>query len=136
MSYVLDANTLIAAFNGVDSVVERLRPLEPGEIILCAPVLAELEFGARLSKRREANLERIDRPVASTRYEPFDLHASRMFGEVKATLRQRGVTKTDFDLAIAMIAIATDSIMVSDDHAFHDGSIGELRAENWLSPDR
>ena len=132
MTYVLDANTIIAAFNGASGVAERLEPLAPRQIILCAPVLAELEFGAHLSNRRQANLARIENLITSTRYEPFDLRASRLFGKVKADLRKRGITKSDFDLAIAMIAIATDAVLVSDDHAFHDGSIPGLKVENWL----
>ena len=118
MTYVLDANTVIAAFNGDNAVLERLEALKSEDVILCSPVLAELEFGAHLSSRKEENLARIDNLIASTRYEPFDLHAARLFGEVKANLQSRGVGKTDFDLAIAMVAVVTGAVLVSDDHTF------------------
>ena len=131
MSYVLDTNTVIAAFNGDDAVLERLASLGPGEVILCAPVVAELDFGAHCSKRREQNLQRVNNLIASTRYEPFDLHAARLFGEVKANLRKRGANKTDFDLAIAMVSIVHGAVLVSDDQAFLGGSIPGLKVENW-----
>lgn len=132
MSYVFDTNVVIAAFNGESAVIEKLAGLEPGDVILCAPVLAELEFGAHLSSRKEENLARIGNLIASTRYEPFDLHAARLFGEVKADLKRRGVVKTDFDLAIAMMALVTGAVLVSEDRTFFDGSIPGLEVENWL----
>ncbi len=132
MSYVFDTNVVIAAFNGDSGVAERLEDLDPGDVILCSPVLAELEFGARCSSRKEENLARIGNLIASTRYEPFDLHAARLFGEVKADLRRKGVLKTDFDLAIAMMAMVAGAVLISDDNTFFDGSIPGLEVENWL----
>jgi hypothetical protein len=40
--YLLDTNTVIARLNGNPAVSERLAALEPDEVVLCAPVLAEL----------------------------------------------------------------------------------------------
>lgn len=131
MSYVLDTNTVIAAFNGNDGVLERLVSLNPSDVILCSPVVAELDFGAHCSKHRDENLTLVNNLIASTRYEPFDLHAARLFGEVKASLRRRGANKTDFDLAIAVISLVHGAILVSNDQTFFDGLIPGLQVEDW-----
>lgn len=132
MSFVLDANTIIARLNGDQRISDRLRKLKPDAIILCAPVLAELEFGAWYSRRREQNLEKLHRLAQAMRFESFGFGAARHFGRLKAQLQRQGKTKTDFDLTIAAIALDLNAVMVSDDRTFHDGSIDDLDVENWL----
>ncbi len=132
MSYLPDSNIIIAGLNGDSAVLARLDKLSPDEVILSAPVLAELEFGAQLSARQDENLKRLKILILNTRFEPFDFQAARLFGELKASLKRRGINKTDFDLAIAAMAIEQSAILVSEDHAFHDGSIPGLQVENWL----
>ncbi len=132
MSFVLDANTVIARLNGDQQVSERLRQLKTEDVVLCAPVLAELEFGAWNSRRREQNLERLHHLAGGMRFEDFGFGAARHFGRLKAHLRRQGVSKSDFDLAIAAIALDLEAVLVSDDRAFFDGSIDGLRVENWL----
>ncbi|MCP3963630.1 MAG: type II toxin-antitoxin system VapC family toxin [bacterium] len=132
MIYLLDANTVIARLNGDLRVATQLKRLKTEDVALCSPVLAELEYGAWYSQRREENLEKLHRLASGMRFEPFGFGASRHFGRLKATLRRQGINKTDFDLAIAAIALDLGAIVVSDDHAFHDGSIEDLQVENWL----
>jgi tRNA(fMet)-specific endonuclease VapC len=131
--YVVDTNTLIARLNGNQRVAERLLALSPEQIMLCAPVVAELVFGAHLSSRRAPNLDRVNRLAAGMDVVPFDEGAARRFGELKSKLRRRGITKTDFDLAIAAIALEQQAVLVTNDQALHDGSIDGLDVEDWLS---
>ena len=114
-------------------MAERLRALAPNQLILCAPVIAELTFGAYLSSRREQNLERVDRLTAGMNVAPFDERAARRFGEIKSKLRRRGIAKTDFDLAIAVIALEQGAVLVTNDRALQDGSIEGLDFEDCLS---
>ena len=51
MRYALDTNTVVAALNGVPAVTGRLASLLPDDIVIPAPVVAELYFGARASGR-------------------------------------------------------------------------------------
>lgn len=133
MTYLLDSNTFIAGLNGDLKVLSRLDRLAPEEVLLCAPVLAELEFGARCSVKREENLQRIDRLISGTRFVPLDLEAARRFGQLKSELRRRGLMMSDFDLTVAAIALSQRSVLVSDDHAFHDRVLEDLAVENWLA---
>ncbi|HET9229149.1 MAG TPA: type II toxin-antitoxin system VapC family toxin, partial [Thermoanaerobaculia bacterium] len=129
MIYVLDTNIFIAALNGNATVLRRLDALIPEDIVLCAPVLAELEYGARFSARENVNLEKIKRLSSRTRFQVFGDSAARRFGTLKAELRRRGTPKSDFDLSIASIAFDLEAILVSDDRAFHEDPIPGLEVE-------
>lgn len=94
---------------------------------------AELQYGACYSARKASNLERLHRLAKGLRFEPFSYGAACLYGELKASLRRQGVTKSDFDLSIASISLDLGAVLVSDDHAFYDGSIPDLEAENWLT---
>ena len=43
------------------------------------------------------------------------------------------MVKSDFDLIIACTALELDAVLVTNDQALLDGSIGGLQSENWLS---
>jgi tRNA(fMet)-specific endonuclease VapC len=132
MSYVLDTNIVVAALNGHQPVVNRLNAVSGGEGILPAIALAELRYGALSSRRVAENMSRIDRILDFLVFVPVDRNVVERFGLIKADLRRSGLTKSDADLLIAATAIELDSILVTDDHALHDGSIDRLRVENWL----
>lgn len=132
MIFVLDTNIFIAGLNGNASVLRRLDALNPEDVVLCAPVLAELEYGARFSGREKANLDKIKRLASRTRFQVFGDAAARRFGTLKAELRRLGALKADFDLSIAAIAFDLEATLVSDDRAFHDDPIPDLKIENWL----
>jgi tRNA(fMet)-specific endonuclease VapC len=133
VSYLLDTNTVIARLNGDMRVMARLAAIPPEDVLLCAPVVAELVFGAYLSARRASNLERVERLAAALGVVPFDHAAAHRFGELKAALRSRGIIKTDFDLAIASLALQRSATLVSHDQALLDGAIPALPTEDWLA---
>ncbi len=132
MSYVLDTNVVVAALNGHPPVVERLNSVPVGEGILPAMALAELRYGALSSRRVEENMARIDRILEVLVFVPADRGVVERFGDIKADLRRSGITKSDADLLIAATSIELDGVLVTDDRALHDGSIGGLLVENWL----
>lgn len=134
MSYALDTNTVVAALNGVPPVVAKLAALQPADIVLPAPVIAELYFGARASNRVHENVARVDRLLGLFGLQPFDEASARRFAEVKAGLRRVGRAKSDFDLAIASIALVHGATLVTHDAALLDGSIIGLLVEDWLVP--
>lgn len=133
MKYVLDTNAIVAALNGAQLVTSRLAALQAEDILLPAPAIAELYFGARASARVRANVARVDRLLELFDLLPFDEAAARRFGEAKAELRRVGRAKSDFDLAIASIALAHAATLVTNDAALLDGSITGLLVEDWLA---
>lgn len=131
--YALDTNAVVAALNGVPPVPVKLAALPATDIVLPAPVVAELYFGARASGRVRENVARIDRLLTLFDLLPFDEAAARKFAEIKSELRKAGRAKSDFDLAIASIAMARGATLVTHDGALLDGSIVGLTAEDWLA---
>lgn len=132
--YALDTNVVVAALNGVQPVPTRLAAVEATDILLAAPVIAELYFGAHASSRVRENVARVDRLLTLFGLRPFDEAAARRFSEVKAGLRRAGRAKSDFDLAIASIALVHGATLVTHDAALLDGSIIGLQVEDWLAP--
>jgi tRNA(fMet)-specific endonuclease VapC len=132
MSFVIDTNILVAALNGHPGILTRLDELTPWQAVLCSPVLAELEFGAQRSTRRVENRAKIERLATAMRFEVFRDSSARKFGEIKAEAYRRGFIKSDFDLAIAAVALDLGAVLVSDDRAFHDHPIPGLEVQNWL----
>lgn len=97
-----------------------------------AIALAELRFGASSSRRVAENLARIDLMLDRVAFAPVDRLIAERFGDLKADLRHRGVTKSDADLLIAATALQLGAILVTNDRDLLDGSIRELVVENWI----
>lgn len=131
MTYLLDSNIFVSRLNGNERIRRHLSGLLPSQIVLCAPVLAELRFGAEFSQRRDDNLKRLEGLARALRKVDFDLAAAERFGVLKAQLRRQGIAKSDFDLSIAAISLEIDATLVSNDRAFHDATIPGLRVEDW-----
>jgi predicted nucleic acid-binding protein len=70
--------------------------------------------------------------VFAMRFEVFRDSTARLFGKIKAESYRSGFVKTDFDLAIAAVALDLGATLVSDDRAFHDYPIAGLEVQNWL----
>jgi predicted nucleic acid-binding protein len=62
---------------------------------------------------------------------PFDRASARIFGQIKADLERRGLTRFEPDLQIASIALAHNLTLVTGNVRHYSGIPG-LRVENWL----
>jgi tRNA(fMet)-specific endonuclease VapC len=132
VKYVLDANAAIAAMNGVGSVRDRLAAVPGSEVGVPMVAVAELLFGAHKSRRRDENLGRIAALRRSIAVLPLSDRVADLYGENRAALEAKGVTKSDFDLIIACTALEHEATLVTSDRGLLDSSIPGLRAENWL----
>jgi tRNA(fMet)-specific endonuclease VapC len=133
VKYVLDANIAIAALDDAGAVRGHLQSVPGSEVGIPMVAVAELLFGANKSKRREENLQRISALRRSIATLPLTDGVIERYGATRAGLESRGVVKNDFDLIIACTALDLDAVLVTNDQALLDGSIGGLRTENWLS---
>ena len=134
MKFLLDANVLVCALNDSGSVRGRLNDAQASgtTILTSAVAVGELSFGASASARPEQNHARLRAMLARMEVVPFTEAAAQRFGDIKASLRRRGLAKSDADLQIAATAIVEDATLVTDDQALLDGSIPNLRTENWV----
>jgi tRNA(fMet)-specific endonuclease VapC len=130
--YLLDTDTVSALMRGQREVAIRVAKTPREDVVISQVTVAEIEFGLRYlpaSKRRRA-LEAQWAAIGSELIRlPWDDEVSRRFGERKARLEQTGNRMSDFDLAIAVHAIAYGLTLVTTDRAFERL---RLRRENWL----
>jgi tRNA(fMet)-specific endonuclease VapC len=131
--FVLDSNIVVAALNGVGNVKRRLSALRQSDLGIPIVVFAELLYGAQRSSRKAENLAKIRSLWNALAGLEFTPAVAERYGLTRAELRHRGVPKSDFDLVIACIAIENSATLVTNDHALLDGTIDELRTENWLA---
>lgn len=130
MAYLLDTNIAIHARDGTEKVLDKLAAHD-GEVLLSALSLAELQRGlykdAAYTAIRQARLAILLRHIPIL---PFDAIAAEAYGQIIA---QCGWAKgRDYDRMIAGHAIATKSILVTDNVPdFAD--IPALVLENWAS---
>jgi tRNA(fMet)-specific endonuclease VapC len=130
VAYLIDTNIAIHARDGTDAVLDKLAEHD-GEILLSALSLAELQRGVyrdpTLTALRRARLETLLRGIPVL---PFDSSAAEAYGRIIA---QCGwVRGRDFDRMIAAHAIASGSILVTD-NAVDFRDVPGLSMENWVT---
>jgi tRNA(fMet)-specific endonuclease VapC len=101
-----------------------------GEVVISAITLAELEFGVACSGESQTRHQVLlgslleDIPVA-----PFEAHAARAYGPLRAA--HRGRTQDALDKLIASHALSLGATLVTNNEADFRGFAG-LRIENWV----
>lgn len=128
MAYLLDTSIAIHVRDGTDEVLAKVAEHE-GQVLLSALSLAELERGVyRRPEVIALRRSRLDTMLASIPVVSFDAVAASTYGQIIA--RCGWVRGRDFDRMIAAHALASGSILVTDNEAdFRD--IPELLLENW-----
>ena len=135
MKYLLDTNAVSALMKGTASVIDRLAAVEPADVAIPQPVLAEIVFGLeRLprSKRRAALQARFELICSELRRAEWTDDVSYAYGRIKASLERRGTRIEDFDAAIAAHALAVNAVLVTAD-VDHMTRVDGLRIEDWVS---
>ena len=97
-----------------------------------ALVLGELLYGAKCSKRSDENVRAVENELANITILPVTADITRPFSDLKASLRKRGIVKSDVDLLIATTALHRRATLVTDDQALLAGAISGLSVENWI----
>jgi predicted nucleic acid-binding protein len=130
VTYLIDTNIAIHLRDGDDEVVEQF-DANRGAVFLSALSLAELQRGLykkpQLTNTRQFRLKAMLQHITVV---PFDVAAAEAYGRIIALC---GWAKgRDFDRMIAANAIATDSILVTNNEADFVGIPG-LVVENWVT---
>ena len=126
---LLDTNVVVAFLNGDKSVLKRIR-VEIDKIALSTLVVAELDYGAKVSQKSEENLEKLYRLVDIVQVVPFDIECARIFGTIKSRLRSLGKPTGEVDALIAATAMAHEAILVTANKK-HFENIEGLKVEIW-----
>jgi len=132
--YLLDTNTCIRYLNGrAPAVPTHLAAVPLVDVAVCAPVKAELYYGAARSQdpaRSRARQEAFLRVFVSL---PFEDSAAQSYGRIRADLATRGTPIGANDLLIAAIALAAGLILVTHNTG-EFGRIAGLALEDWELP--
>ena len=126
---LLDTNVVVAFLNGDKSILKRIR-VEIDEIGVSTLVVAELDYGAKVSQRSEDNLEKLYRLLEIIQVVPFDIECARIFGTIKSKLRSIGKPTGEVDALIAATAMAREATFVTINKK-HFENIEGLKIEVW-----
>ena len=130
MVYLLDTNAVIALMKNHTRVVERIRQVGRSDLVICAPVEAELWFGVNKSNRIEENRRHLLTLLEWLPSLPFSGEATRLCGEIRADLARTGKPIGPYDLQISAIALANDCVLVTHNTA-EFSRIAGLKLEDW-----
>jgi tRNA(fMet)-specific endonuclease VapC len=126
---LLDTNVVVAFLNGDKSVLRRIQA-EIDKVALSTLVVAELDYGAKVSQRAKENLEKLYQFLNIVQVVPFDVECAKVFGTVKSKLRSLGKPTGEVDALIAATAMAHEAILVTSNKK-HFENIEGLRIEVW-----
>jgi len=134
---VLDTSAVSTVMHRAPRSLERLAARSPSEIVLAAPVAAEISFGlARLgaaTKRRRLLESEYRRLRELVRWVDWTESAAWQFGVLKAKMLTRGKIIDDFDIAIASIAVEMDARLATH-NAKHFLAVEGLDVDDWGPP--
>jgi len=128
---LLDINIVIAFLNGNKSVSRKIAA-GIDRIALSVLVIAELDYGAKVSQQAKENLGKLYRFLGIVQVVPFDLDCAKTFGTIKSKLRALGKRTGEIDALIAATAIVHKATLVTANKK-HFENIEGLKIENWLS---
>ena len=129
MTYLLDANAVIALLNDANSLTaQRARRRKPRDVGISAIVAHELYCGAFKSQRAARNVALVD--ALQFEVVEFDREDARQAGEVRALLAARGLPIGPYDVLIAGQAKARELILVTHNTA-EFGRVPGLHIEDW-----
>ena len=105
--YLLDTNICIYIINKHPiHVVEHIKKLQPHEVKISAISIAELEYGASKSKKREMNRNALLHFASAFDIVAFNDEDAEIFGLIRAKLEKDGTIIGPYDLQIASQAIS------------------------------
>ncbi len=135
MIYVLDTTAFSSAMRNEPEIVTFLKKLNPGNIRIVPPVVAEIEYGiARKSESTKKFLlltTQKERLLKLIRVLPWIPESSVYFGEIKAKLESTGRLIDDFDIAIAAIALSHSASVITA-NLTHFKRIDGLSCQHWI----
>ncbi len=129
--YMLDTNICIyIAKHQPPEVKARFERLRPGQLVMSAITYGELYYGACKSSQRAKALTQLEELVQDIPVENLDRTATLAYGEIRATLEEKGRLIGNNDLWIGAQALALDiTLATNKEREFK--RIAGLSVENW-----
>lgn len=125
--FLLDTNIVIALFANDANVQTKLGAAS--EVSIPSIVFGELYYGARKSGRVEANIQRVDKLLASSAVLDCDAETAPHYAIIKNDLRLKGKPIPENDIRVASLALQHDRVLVTRDAHFQE--VENLITESW-----
>jgi len=131
---LLDTDTVIYTLKDHPNVVSSLKLHLQDPSLLSSIALIELLFiYLNKSQKVTVNLAKIKSLEKELHTLPVTREIAEVFGMLKADLERKGIPLDDFDLALAVSAVARNLVLVTN-NTKHFKRIEGLRLENWAEP--
>lgn len=131
MNFLLDTNICSAYLKGDGRVFNRMIQYAGG-LAVSAIVVAELYSWVYRAKTKPDRLQGLSELLSSMQLLPVDHDVARKFGEIRASLLDKGRPTPEIDLLIGSTALVHDLTLVT--HNVQDfAHLPGLRIEDWMS---
>ncbi|MBT4643472.1 MAG: type II toxin-antitoxin system VapC family toxin [Deltaproteobacteria bacterium] len=132
MNYLIDTNICIYILNRKPkSVLDRFESFNTEKIGISSITVAELEFGAKKSKRRKENLERLELFLFPFEILPFNGKSAKIYGDIRSKLELKGHVIGQLDMLIAAQALEKNLVLVTNNQK-EFSRISNLKLDNWI----
>ncbi len=129
---MLDTNICIYIIkNKPESVMEKFKEYNIGEISLSSITVSELYYGAYKSQYKDKNLLALEHFLQPFNIVDYDLKASIEYGEIRATLEKQGNVIGGLDMQIAAHARSLDMTLVTN-NTKEFKRVANLIIDNWV----
>jgi len=129
---MLDTNICIYIIkNKPQSVKERFKQFEIGELCISSITVSELMYGAFKSEQTQKNLHALEKFLMPFEIVDYDLMASVEYGKIRASLERSGNIIGGMDIQIAAHALWLDLTLVTNNTREFERVVG-LRLDNWV----
>ena len=129
--FLLDTNHVSAALAPVSPVRERFYQanLRGERLVVCVPVLCELQAGIQGLSRPEPCLRQLRRLLGFVRIWPLEPELADHYGAIHHELRRSGRVMSQVDMILAAMARQSGATLLTTDRDFE--ALPDLRTANW-----
>lgn len=115
---LLDTNLCVAYLRGKNVLVRNRVLAQPlSALHLCAPVNAELRFGAAMSGSPASESLKVEAFIVQLACLPFDDAATHEYARIRLDLTRRGLIISEMDMLIAAITLTHQLTLVTHNTA-------------------
>ncbi len=129
---LLDSDILIPYLRKDVSIKSKITDLLQKNILLSTTSVnvAELYFGAYLSEKKKENIEAVQKLIFKLNIINFEADHGKIYGQIRASLQQKGELISELDMFIASVALEKDITLITR-NIKHFEKIQGLKLEEW-----
>lgn len=129
---MLDTNICIYIIkNRSQSVKERFKTYDIGDLALSSITVSELYFGAYKSMHVDKNLLALEHFLMPFDIVSYDANAAKIYGQIRASLEKSGQVIGGLDMQIAALALSLDMTLVTNNTREFQ-RVDNLKLDNWF----